>query len=98
VKPLTVDLTRRDHLDGDPRRAVEDRTEELFSLLRSDLLRVVQLREGTNAVVAKRLVIEQDAGDDERPCERSASGLVSPGDEASAEPSVEPQQPLTRLR
>jgi hypothetical protein len=98
VQALAVDLARRDDLDGDPGRTGENRAEELLSVLGRDLLRVVQLRERPNAVVAKRVVVEEDAGDDERAGERAAAGLVSPGDEASAEPSVEPQQPLPRLR
>jgi hypothetical protein len=98
VETLAVDLARRDDLHGDPGRAGENRAEELLSVLRRDLLGVVQLRERPNAVVAERVVIEQDAGDDERACEGAAAGFVSPGDEASAEPSVEPQQPLPRLR
>jgi hypothetical protein len=42
-------------------------------------------------MVTQRVVVEEDARDDERSGERAAAGLVSPGDEASAEPSVEPQ-------
>src|SRR5207253_2570564 len=63
-----------------------------------DLLRVVQLRERTHTMVAQVFVIEEDACDDERPGERASAGLVSACDVASAEPSVEPQQPLARLR
>ena len=49
-------------------------------------------------MIAKQVVVEQDARDDERAGERAATGLVSARDEASAELSVEPQQPLCRLR
>jgi len=42
-------------------------------------------------MIAKRFVIEENACDDERTGERASAGLVSPGDVASAEPSVEPQ-------
>jgi hypothetical protein len=57
----------RDHLDGDLRRRREHRAEERLPVLRADLLRVVQLRQRADAMVAKRFVVEKDAGDDERP-------------------------------
>jgi hypothetical protein len=66
VQPNAVDLPRRDDLHRDPRRAVEHRAEQLLPVLGRDLLRVVQLRKGPNAMVAQRVVVEQDAGDDER--------------------------------
>jgi hypothetical protein len=69
VQPYTVDLTRRDDLDGDSSCAVEHRAEQLLPILGRDLLRVVQLRERPDAMVAERVVVEQDARDDERPCE-----------------------------
>jgi hypothetical protein len=56
----------RDHLDGDLRRRREYRAEERLPVLRADLLRVVQLRQRADAMVAKRFVVEKDAGDDER--------------------------------
>jgi hypothetical protein len=98
VQALAVDLAGGDDLDRDPGCAGENGAEELFPVLGRDLLRVVQLRERTNAMVAERVVVEKDAGDDERSGEGAAAGFVSPGDEASAELSVEPQQPLPRLR
>ena len=55
VRPVqagAVDLTGRDHLDRDARRAREDGTEELLAILRRNLLRVVQLRERPNAMLA----------------------------------------------
>ena len=91
VEALAVDLARRDHLHRDARRAPEDGPEELLPVPGADLLRVVQLRKRPNAMIAKRFVIEDNARDDERPGERASAGLVSPGDVASAEPSVEPQ-------
>ena len=98
VQPDAIDLPRRDDLNGNPGCAREHRPEQLLTVLRRDLLRVVQLRERPNAMVAQRVVVEKDAGDDERAGERAAPCFVSPGDEASAELSVEPQQPLPRLR
>jgi len=69
MQPYAVDLTRRDDLDGDPSCAVEHRAEQLLPILGRDLLRVVQLRERPDAMVAERVVVEKDARDDERPCE-----------------------------
>jgi len=67
VQPLAVDLRVRDHLDRDLRRRREDGPEERLPVLGADLLRVVQLRQRADAMVAQRLVVEEDAGDDERP-------------------------------
>jgi hypothetical protein len=66
VQPHAIDLPRGHDLHRDPRRAVQDRAEQLLPVLGRDLLRVVQLRKRTNAMVAQRVVVEQDAGDDER--------------------------------
>jgi len=67
VQPLAVDLRVRDHLDRDLRRRGEDGPEERLPVFGADLLRVVQLRQRADAMVAKRFVVEKDAGDDERP-------------------------------
>ena len=53
VQPGAVDLPRRDDLHGDPGRAREHSPEQLLTVLRRDLLRVVQLRERPNAMVAQ---------------------------------------------
>ena len=53
-----------------------------------DLLRVVQQGQRPNAVTAQRRVVEQDAGNDERAGERSATGLIRTRDEAHTEPPV----------
>ena len=45
-------------------------------------------------VLAEACVVEQDAGDDERPGERAASRLVRTGDEPRAEPAVELEELL----
>jgi hypothetical protein len=41
-------------------------------------------------VIAQACVVEQDARDDERPCERAATCLVGARDEASPEAAVKP--------
>jgi hypothetical protein len=56
----------RDHLDRDLRRRREDGPEESLPVLGADLLRVVQLRQRADAMVAQRVVVEKDACDDER--------------------------------
>jgi hypothetical protein len=66
VQPLAVDLSVRDHLDRDLRRRREHGPEERLPVLGADLLRVVQMGQRANAVVAQRLVVEKDACDDER--------------------------------
>ena len=53
-------------MNGDTRGAGENGPEELLSILRRDLFRVVQLRERADAMVAERVVVEKDSGDDER--------------------------------
>ena len=65
ISPCEIDA------DGDPLGAGDDRAEELLAPLGRTLLRVVQERERADAVVAQRGVVEQDAGDDERPGERA---------------------------
>ena len=49
------------------------------------LLRVVQEGERPNAMIAQKLVVEEDSGDYEGTGKRATPGLVSAGDEASAE-------------
>jgi hypothetical protein len=64
VQTDAVDLARRKDLHRDPGRTREHRPEELLTVLRRDLFRVVQLRERADAVVAQRVVVEKDAGND----------------------------------
>ena len=94
VEPVAVDVAARDHAHADAGRAAHDGAEELLALGRRDLLRVVQVGERPDAVVAQALVVEQDTGDDERPGERASSSLVRAGDEARAEPAVEREELL----
>ena len=53
MQPFAVDLRVRDDLDGDLSGRCEHGAEELLAVLGADLLRVVQLRERANAVVAQ---------------------------------------------
>ena len=68
--------------------------EERLALVGRHLLRVVQRGEPPDARAAKELVVEQDAGDDERPGERASPGLVRARDEADAETPVVCEKPL----
>jgi hypothetical protein len=40
-------------------------------------------------MIAERVVVEEDARDDERPGQRSAAGLIGSGDPADAETAIE---------
>ena len=68
--------------------------EEAFTLLGVDLLRVVEERQGPDAMATQSGVVEQDAGDDQRPCERPATGLVGACHEPDAEAAIVAEQPL----
>src|SRR5581483_10531691 len=50
--------------------------------------------ERTHLVLLQRAVVEQHAGDDERPGERAATGLVRAGDESRPELAVESKELL----
>ena len=94
VEAVPVDRANRNDADADRGRAGRDRLEERLALLHGDLLRVVQRRERPHASPAQLLVVEEDARDDEGAGERSASGLVGPGDEANVELPIEPEKSL----
>jgi hypothetical protein len=66
VQTHAVDLPWRHDLNRNAGGTVQHRAEQLLAVLRRDLLRVVQLRERPNAMVAERVVVEEDAGNDER--------------------------------
>jgi hypothetical protein len=89
VEAVPVDLAVRDDAHRDSFGAADDGAEELLPPLRGALLRVVEESERADAVIAQRAVVEEDAGDDERACERPASRLVGPGDEPRAKASIE---------
>ena len=76
VESVPVDVARRDHAHRHLRRRVEHGPEQHLAHLGIDLLRVVQQGERPGAVAVQRLVVEEDAGDDERACERSSARLV----------------------
>ena len=61
---------------------------EPFALVGIDLLRVVQEGERPDAMAPERPVVEEDAGDDERACERAAARLVGPRDEPRLETPI----------
>ena len=91
-----VDLGVRDHPDGHALRTRQYRAIELLPLVRVQLLRVVQIGERPDAMVAKSGVVEQHARNDERSCERSPARLVRSRHPAGAEAPVEPKKPLPR--
>ena len=87
-----VDLAVRDDADDDLLGAADHCVEERFPPLRRALLRIVEVSERTYLVVSETAVVEEHAGDDERPREAAATRLVGPGHEARAELAVEPQE------
>src|SRR5262249_33562060 len=76
VEAVSVDVRRRDDAYGYAFRARDDSVEQLLAAIVRALLRVVEEGERPDAVLAERAVVEQNAGNDERACERSASSLV----------------------
>jgi hypothetical protein len=84
----SVDLPRRDRADADLRGAADDGAKQNLPPRGAHLLRIVEQRERADAVVAQAFVVEQHPGDDERPRERTAAGLVRSGYEAGAEAPV----------
>ena len=69
MEPVAVDRPHGDDPDADRRGARAYCLEQLLALLDRDLLRVVQRRERPHARPAQRVVVEEDAGDDEWACE-----------------------------
>ena len=94
MQPAAVDLVGGNDADDDPLGAADDAAIELVALVGRNLLRVVQVRERPDAVLAQARVVEQHTGDDERPGERAPPGLVGSGDEARAELAVELEELL----
>src|SRR5512132_2479395 len=88
VEPVPVDRRGGNDTNRDTRRARHDRGEEALTLLGVYLFRVVQRRERPNAMPPQLLVVEQDASDDERPSQRTPTGLVRAGDIARAQPAI----------
>src|SRR5829696_8376947 len=98
MQPAPVDLGRRDDPYGERLRARHDAVEELLALVRRELLRVVQPRERTAAVIAQELVVEKYAGDHERPGQRPTACFVHARDEPPPEAAVELEEAPTPLR
>jgi hypothetical protein len=94
MQAVAVDLALGDHAHLDPLRTAEHALEELLALLGRALLRVVEKPERAHPVIAQASVVQQDAGDDERPGKRPAPGLVRPRDEPRTEPPVELEELL----
>jgi hypothetical protein len=92
VKPVTVDRCRGDHPHRDALGAPRNRPEEHLAALMRDLLRVVQEGERPDGMVAQPRVVEENAGDDQRTREASASGLVCSGDVSDSELPVEGEE------
>ena len=94
MQPVPVDRPHRHDAHADRSRAGADGLEQRLTLLDRHLFRVVQRRERPDAWAAELLVVEEHAGDDERACERPATGLVGARDEARVELAVEPEETL----
>jgi hypothetical protein len=62
---------------------------EALAVVGVDLLGVVEQREGPDAMPSQRLVVEEDAGHDERARERAPPRLVGACDEARTELTIE---------
>ena len=69
VETVPVDVGARDDADADPGSAADDGAEELLALGGRDLLRVVERRERSNAMIPEAFVVQQHAGHHERPRE-----------------------------
>jgi len=78
VQTIAVDRVGGDDANRDALGAADDRAEELFPVRRRDLFGVVQQPEWPDAVIAEAGVVEQHPGDDQRPGQRAASGLIAP--------------------
>jgi hypothetical protein len=94
VEAVSVDRADGDDPDADGRGVGDDGVEERLAVGRGDLLRVVQRRQPTHPGAAQQPVVEEDAGDDERPRERASARLVRARDVADAEAPVVSEEPL----
>jgi len=84
MQAVGVDLARRHGANRNLGRTAEDSLKQLLPAGGGELFRVVQKRQRPNAMVAQALVVEQHAGDDERPRERAPARFVRTGDEPRA--------------
>jgi DNA invertase Pin-like site-specific DNA recombinase len=93
VQPAGVDPADAARDDDDAGGAAQHQRVELLARETCVLLGVVQRLQRTQVADRQRVVVEQDARGDERPGERATPRLVSAGDEANAEATVEGEQP-----
>ena len=96
MEAVAVDVARGNDAHRYLCRGAQHGSQQHLSHLRVDLLRVVQKRQRPDAVPLQQLVVEEDAGDDERACQRAPPRLVRARDEADSETAVEAKQALTR--
>jgi hypothetical protein len=89
VEADSVDLRRRHRANDNPLRAAEHGAVELLTLRLAALLRVVEACERPHPVVAQLRVVEQHAGHEQRPRQRSSPRLVGACDEARTELAIE---------
>src|ERR687896_362073 len=78
--------------DGDARGRAQHARIELLAHLGRVLLGVVERGERAQVRERQPLVVEQHGRRHERAGEAAAARLVGPGDEADAEPAVEPEE------
>jgi hypothetical protein len=84
MQPVRVDLAGRDRSYRNLRATRQDSPKQLLAPGGRELFRVVQQSQRPHAMVAQTSVVQKDARDDERPCQRAAPGLVGAGDEPRA--------------
>ena len=94
VEAVAVDVAGRDHANRHLRRRIEHRPEKRSRTSGSTCLESFSSASGRVRSAVERVVVEQDAGDDERSRERAPARLVRAGDEADAEPAVVAEKPL----
>ena len=94
MEPVAVDVARRDHAHRHLLRAAEHRVKELLALLLAALLRVVQIRQRTHAMLLEACVVQQHTRDDERSGERAATCFVGSRNEARTKLPVESEELL----
>ena len=97
MEAVAVDHARRNDPDRDSRRAPRDCTKESLSLVRRDLLRVVQEAERTDAVVTQAFIVEEDGRSDEGAGETSSTCLVGSGEKADTEAPIEGEKLPSRM-
>ena len=95
METVPVDVGAGDDADADPGCAADDRAEELFTLGGRDLLRVVERRERSNAMIPEGPQSKQTPATTSGPASGAAAGLVGTCDEPCAELPVVGEKLLT---